>query len=382
MRVDALRRARRVEEEEDVEVRAVADLAAAELAHGEDREALHVLQRGRAEGVPGGGLELGVGERGEGVGGLPGAELAGEIGEAHLQRDVGLGAAEGADDGLVALAAGHLGDGDGDLGAGHLGGGGAAGEEDDVAELGVVGEGVADEGARAQRLDEAADAALLVAEELDVHARPLHPREEGAQVARGLLGVGGVDDGLEDGLGEALELLAGAAAEGRVGVARELEEIARDVGPALAERGRGLGGGGADEAGGAEDGVEEAVGIGALQRGDGVGEARGARLAPGHQRDEAGGDALHVPLDVGAEVRGPVEAERAGEAPLGGGRVGARVGLQPGGDLHGVLGAAQREVRLGDLPRLAVGDEARRRAAGAARRACCARAPAAPCRPR
>ncbi len=221
VRVAAGRRLRRVEEEEHVEVRPVADLPAAELAHGEDGEALHRLPRRRAQRVAGGGLELGVGERGERERGLPRAELAGEIGEADLERDAGLGAAQGLDQGLVVVAVarrgaarGHLAQGGRHLGPGQVGRGGPAGEEHDVAELGVVGERVADEGARAERLDEAADGALVVAEELDVDAGPLHPGEEDAQVAGGLLGVGGVDDGLEHGLGEGLELLAGAARRG------------------------------------------------------------------------------------------------------------------------------------------------------------------------
>ncbi len=280
-----------IEEEEDVEVGAVADLAAAELAHRHHGEAARGLVLGGLEGEADRGVERGVGEGRERGRGLAGLDLAGEIGEADLDGDAGLGAAEGGDEpvlGIVVVVVAGLGGGLGldrraHLGAGLGRRGRALGEEERVAELGVVGERVADEGAGAEGLDEAAHRARIVAEELGVDAEVADAREEDAEVARGLLGIGGLEHGLDHRLAEARERLAAARAEERVGVARELEEIARGVGPAIGDgrpRRRALGQG----SGGAGDHLLEGVRVAPLQRGEDRGEARRARGALGQER--------------------------------------------------------------------------------------------------
>ncbi len=185
----------------------------------------------------GGGVERRVGEARERQGRAAGVELAAEIRERDLDGDPGLGAAERARERLVGLVVARRGErlipGVGDLGARDLRRRRAAREEDEVAELGMIGDGLADERARAERLDEPADRAFVIGEEPRVDARMPDAREDPPEIARRLLGIGRVDRRVEHGLGELREAFAGARAERRIGVARELEQIGADLAPAI-----------------------------------------------------------------------------------------------------------------------------------------------------
>ena len=173
--------------------------------------------------------------------------------------------------------------------------------------LGVLHERLGEESAAADGLHEAAHEARLVAEETQVHAGVTEPREEPAERARGLLGIGRVGDGVEDRLGEPRVGLAAARAEHGVGTAREIKEITRDVAPPLHrfERVRRFGrGGGQGELGDAAEGGLERRGVTVVERGEGLGPAGGRGRAVGHERVETLLHAAEVFFQVGLESFG------------------------------------------------------------------------------
>jgi hypothetical protein len=178
-------------------------------------------------------LERGVRQRRKGERHFARADLRTEIGQGHLDRRPRFGATERPDERfriarsfpLVDLA--HLAR---DFDAGELGGRHAAAPDEALPQLRTIGDGVADEGAGSERGHEPSKRARILAEGAHVDTRRAEPRQPSPEIARGLLGIRGVDKGVEEGGAELGKTLAGDAAEQIVGAACELSEIAPELG--------------------------------------------------------------------------------------------------------------------------------------------------------
>ena len=218
-----------VVDEEDVEIGSVADLSPPQLAHGDHREAALVhppLVQREARGV----VERRVGQRRERERAPARAQLPGQIGEPHLHRDAALGAAERPHEVLAVGISGKRGDLLVDRAPRALLGGRAAAEQEAVEQLGVTGQRLAEERARAKEARDPARGARVLRERLGVDAGGRQAREEGGHEARRLLRIGRVGERLHQHRGELRKLVTRAGAQREVGAPRQGEEVPRQVG--------------------------------------------------------------------------------------------------------------------------------------------------------
>ncbi len=337
--------ARRLVDEEQVQVGSVAELAPAELSHADEREPEGLFVPALAHGEAHGMLERRIGEGRQNVGDVAHRHVAGKVRQPHLERHPPLRAAQRADEVVdVGLRADRT-DLLVELHADGLGRRNAARVDHAIDEIGVTGKRLAEEGAGAEQGGKRAHEVRIVGQRAQIDAGRRQPGEERREQTRSLFGVRCVGQRAQQRTDEGRLPVARGRPQRCVWTPRERQQVAGQIGrgrgPELRERCRG----------------DRSL-VPRVQRGGQSLEHRVVLGAGFAQRGKADRDRLSHLLERPSKRGRAREPQRTGHARDHVGGVRQRVRLQACGELDAMLEAPQKQVGVRQLGLLALGDEA------------------------